>query len=300
MSSSAPPTARRMASTAPRSRWEFEERHPWEQGFAGYYRDWIIPELERWEATRRAGEQGFRRWLPLLLAAWLALTLLIAETSGSLPITLIWAVVLLIVGGALARGLETRARASALRSVRDRVMGFFGLRPLASLRTLESLLRTHGLPKGEAAPALGEQFWGVHQGIGLRLARLTPPTGAPRRPGLVLLIEADGADARPLPAHRPDGPTAQPEHATGGMEQGLASLSQALGGATLDYARDRKRILVIAHPRFDPLDWPLPQENPEPQLEADEIEAVMRALLRCLHQILEAALLLARPDCEKI
>lgn len=289
-----------MASNATRSRWEFEERHPWEQGFAGYYRDWIAPELEGWEVTRRAGEQGFRRWLPLLLAVWLALTLLIAETSGSLPITLTWAVLLLIVGGALARGPETRARASALRSVRDRVMGFFGLRPLASLRTLESLLRTHGLPNGEAAPVLGEQFWGVHQGIGLRLARLTQPTGSPRRLGLVLLIEADGADTQPLSRHRPDGPAAEPERATGGMEQGLASLSKALGGATLDHARDGNRILVIAYPRFDPLDWPLPEESPEPQLEADEIEAVMRAQLRCLHQILEAALLLARPDYEKI
>ena len=79
MSSSAPPTARPVASNAARSRWEFEERHPWEQGFAGYYRDWIAPELARLEATRRAGEQGFRRWLPLLLAVWLALTLLIAD-----------------------------------------------------------------------------------------------------------------------------------------------------------------------------------------------------------------------------
>lgn len=289
-----------MASNATGSRWEFEERHPWEQGFARYYQDWIAPELERWEVTRRAGEQGFRRWLPLLLAVWLALTLVIAETSGSLPITLTWAVVLLIVGGALARGSETRARASALRSVRDRVMGFFGLRPLASLWTLESLLRTHGLPKGEAAPALGGQYWGVHQGIGFRLARLTPPTGAPRHPRLVLLIEANGADTRPLSAHRTDGPGAQPERATDAMERGLASLSKALGGATLDHARDRNRILVIAHPRFYPLDWPLLGESPEPQLEAAEIEAVMRALLRCLHQILEAALLLARPDCEEI
>lgn len=299
MSSSAPPTARPVTSKAPRSRWEFEERHPWEQGFAGYYRDWIAPELERLEASRRAGEKGFRRRLPLLLAVWLALTLLIAETSGSLPITLTWAVVLLIVGGALARRPETRARASALRSVRDRVMGFFGLRPLASLRTLESSLRTHGLPKGEAAPALEEQFWGVRQGIGLRLARLAPRTGAPGHPGLVLLIEADGADTRTLSGHRPGDPVVQPEHANGGMEQGLASLSRALGGATLDYARDRNRTLVVARPRFDPLDWPFPEEGPEPKREAAEIEAAMRALLGCVHQILESAILIARSDCEK-
>lgn len=299
MSPPAPPTTRPLDSDREGSRWEFEERHPWERGFAGYCRDWIVPELERWKATQRIGKRGFRWWVPLLLAAWMALILLIAETSGSLPITLTWAVVLFIVGGALARGPETRARASLLRSVRDRVMGFFGLRPLASLRTLSSLLRSHGLANGSSAPVLRDQFWGVHQGIGVRLARLSAPTGVSGHRGVVLLIEADGTGTGRLSGHQPSGPVALPGNATGAMEPGLAALSRALGGATLDYVRDHKRILVIAHQGLDPLDWALTDENPERGLETHEIEAAMRALLRVLHEVLDAALLLARSDSEK-
>ena len=291
----------------PEHPWTFEERHPWERGFAAYARDWIAPELARWQDARRAKERGFRRRLPLLLGLWLALTLLVAEASGSLPVTLTWAVLLLIVGGSLARGPLHGVRTRALRSLRDRVMGFFGLRPLSSGKVLESALRAHRLSGDAGRLELVEQFWGVHQGIGLRLAILRRRTEARPDPagtdlGLGLLIELPEARLEPCTGRWPAPREGTAPSADSGnpLEPGLIELSRALGGATLDYARDRGQILILSDRPLDALEWPRRVEALDPETEADQIEAAMRELLRSLHLVLGAALLLVRTSCEKI
>lgn len=287
--------------------WTFEEREPWEHGFAAYYRDWIAPELERWQQVRRAQERRFRRRLPLLLGAWLVLALLVAEASGSLPITLTWAILLLIVGGSMARGPIQQARSHALTAVRDRVMGFFGLRPLRSGKVLVSALRAQRFP-GEAPPHdLGQQFWGVHQGIGLRLASLRARRGGPPEPlegglGLVLRIEAPAPGVRPCTGRWPRtreeaGP---PGNTDDPLAPGLHALSQALGGVVLDFARDRDQILIRAHGPLAGLDWSRPLESWDPQSEGEPLETAIRGLLRSVHAMLGAARLLAHPSDEKI
>jgi hypothetical protein len=288
--------------------WDFEEREPWERGFAAYYRDWIAPELERWQEARRDQERRFRRRLPLLLGAWLVLTLLVAEASGSLAITLTWAILLLIIGGSMARGPIQGVRSRALTAVRDRVMGFFGLRPLHSGKVLESALRAQRLPGGPPPPGLGEQFWGVNEGIGLRLARLqTHPAGRLLDPsvgdiGLILRIEApdpqiqacSGRWPNPRQEARPPGDPAD------ALSPGLQALSQALGGAALDYARDRDQILIRAHGPLGALDWSRRVESWDPVSEAEQLETAIRALLRSVHAVLGAARLLAHPHFEKL
>lgn len=249
-------TGQRADGSAPRSAWEFTEHYPWERGFAAYFRDWIAPELSRWRAARRARDQGFRRRLPLLTVGWLGLTLLIAETSGSLPITLIWAILLLIVGGTLARGPVNGERIRILNTVRDRVIGYFDLRPLGSGRVLESALRAHGLPRGESPVVVSEQFWGLHRGLAVRLGRLPQHGGGgppfqkdPQRRGigtpahlrqetedldapegpewLVLLIESEDLDASPSSGRWLPGPDGLPAH-----REGLAT--DILGAARSD------------------------------------------------------------------
>ena len=296
-------------SMDPEHPWTFEERHPWERGFAAYAQDWVAPELARWQDARQAKERGFRRRLPLLLGLWLTLTLLVAEASGSLPVTLTWAVLLLIVGGSLARGPLNGVRTRALRSLRDRVMGFFGLRPLSSGKVLESALRTHRLLGDSTRLEVAEQFWGVHGGIGLRLAVLrTRGEARPDRSGtdpglgLAILIEVPEARLEPRTGRWPvpqggTAPSADPEDPFG---LGLGELSRALGDATLDYAREHNQILILSHRPLEALEWARRVEALDPQSEAEQIESAMRELLRSLHLVLGAARLLVHTSCEKI
>ncbi len=208
--------------------WQFEERQPWELGFADHFRDWVAPELARIGSAGSAGERRYRRRIELLLGGGIVLIVLIAEASGSLPITLIWAALLVIIGGALAHAPVAASRAQALNAVRDRVIGFYGLSPLPMRRQLQRELRASGLWTNRAPVAWAEQYWGIYRGTPVRLAQLRRELGGSavpepaiskptpmrhglladrdRRPdhapnALVLLLETGNARSTPCVTH---------------------------------------------------------------------------------------------------
>lgn len=207
--------------------WQFEELHPWELGFADYFRDWVAPELKRIGSSRTAAERLYRRRVALLLGGSSVLVLLVAEASGSLPITLLWAVMLVIVGGALAHSPIAASRAKAMNAARDRIIGFYGLSPVLTHKLLQSELRASGFWDNRTPITWADQYWGIHRGTPVRLARLRcdsqglgPPDLAiapasrvrrrlladwERRPdrspnALVLLMQTGRARSTPTPA----------------------------------------------------------------------------------------------------
>jgi len=184
--------------------WQFEERHPWELGFADYLRDWVAPELERIGSLRTAAERLYRRRLALLLGGGIVLILMVAEASGSLPITLLWAVMLVIIGGALAHDPIAASRAQALNAARDRVIGFYGLSPVATHKLLQSELRASGFWDNRTPLTWADQYWGIYRGTPVRLARLrhdsrasAPPEPAIARPSRVRRRLAPDWERRP-------------------------------------------------------------------------------------------------------
>lgn len=281
--------------------WQFEERHPWELGFADYFRDWVAPELARIGSSRTAAERLYRRRLALLIGGGIVLVLLVAEASGSLPITLLWAVMLVIIGGALAHAPIAASRAQALNAARDRVIGFYGLSPVATHKLLQSELRASGFWDNRTPLTWADQYWGIHRGTTVRLARLrydsrgtAPPEPAiaefsrvrrgfladwVRRPdrspnALVLLMQTGRARSTPRIRHeggRPgelaEGPqagragTLPALHA--GEAAGIDLLADALGGAPFDLACDEDRILILAHADLAALDWARLAEGPD-------------------------------------
>jgi hypothetical protein len=154
-----------------------------------------------------------------------------------------------------------------------------------------------------------EQFWGVHEGIGLRLAVLRmrgearpDRTGTDPGLGLALLIEAPEARLEPRTGRWPEprartAPCGDPEDP---LARGLGELSLALGDATLNYAQDPGQILILSPRPLEALEWAHRVEALDPQSEAEQIESAMRELLRSLHLVLGAARLLVRTSCEKI
>jgi hypothetical protein len=237
--------------------WQFKERHPWELGFADYFRDWVAPELERIGRSRTAAERLYRRRLALLLGGGSVLVLLVAEASGSLPITLLWAVMLVIIGGALAHSPIAASRTHALNAVRDRVIGFYGLSPMATHKLLQSELRASGFWDNRTPITWADQYWGIHRGTPVRLARLrydSRGSGTPepasarasrarrrliadwkRRPdrspnALVLLMQTGRARSTPSNRHEGGRPGEGPGELAEGPQTGRAGALPTLHG----------------------------------------------------------------------
>lgn len=325
----------RTARSARVHRWQFEERHSWERGFATYYREWVAPEVARLESSQAAGERRYRRRLPVLLGAGIFLTLLVAEASGSLPITLFWAVLLLLIGGGLARAPLAVAREHALNAVRDRVVGFFGLRPLSTRKVLQAELRASGLLKGRTARHWAEQYWGIHCGLPVRLARLSlsspQPLGQGRNSTASTPIwRGFLANSRPDPDHSPNATvllvetkrpwpfpfrrhherqalaagaieprsrgTNDPSAVEASEPAGIDLLSAALDGAAFDVACYGDRLLVLVYRDLPAFGWSARGEEADSGPDLVSIDGLTRALLKSLHELLSAAHVLAGDD----
>lgn len=278
----------------------FVERHPWEAGFADEFQHRIVPDLGAAMTRRRRAERLSRRRLPLLLASGAALTLLVAEASGSLPITLFWAVLILILGGWLSRAPVANADERALLAVRDQVAGFFELRHLPPSPFLESTLRGSGLlPPGGRLGCRG-QLWGIRAGQALRIASVTlgqsslsraeadrdgtPATGA-GPPGLLIVIE-------PAPSALEGGYRGEEARA----DARLSAVSDALGGAPVRCAQSEGRLLLLADTAIGCWDWSRTGERACGPTGLNDLEPAIRAMLRSVHMALNAAALLGRPD----
>ena len=284
----------------------FVERHPWEAGFADEFQQRIAPDLAAAMARRRRAERHSRRRLPLLIASGVALTLLVAEASGSLPITLFWAVLILILGGWLARAPVANADERALLAVRDQIAGFFELRHLPPSPFLESTLRGSGLlPPGGRLGCRG-QLWGIRAGQALRIANVTlgrasasraeadqegaPATGA-GTPSLLIVIE-------PAPSAVEGGYRGEEAHRTqdSRVDDRLTAAAEALGGPPVRCAQSEGRLLLLADTPIGCWDWSRTGEQACGPTGLNDLEPAIRAMLRSVHMALHAAALLGRPD----
>jgi hypothetical protein len=277
----------RMAGLAYTGQGAPTERPAWESGFADYFAEWIAPELERLELGVSAAERRLRRRAPLLILAWLLLTLLVAEASLSVPITLLWAILIGMLGAWLARAPIHALRERAVEPLRDRVLGFFGLERLDSGDTLIKALRASPLAERTAALGLDDHFWGIHQGMPFRMARLTRQqdhgrAGAGRaatgqRPSgpLVLLIPA-GSATRASPAGAAD-------------SDAIRVLAEALGTRRMRHAVCPQGLLIVADSEPPELDWSHLAETWDAHAWRGSVDAAARALAARLHLVLEAA-----------
>jgi len=310
----------------------FEEREPWELGFSAYYDQWVRPELARLERLAAVAQRRDRWRARLLLAAGVLLVMLVAEASASVPITLLWAALLAIIGGGLAQSSRDTSRDRALAVLRDRVIGFFGLRPMPIHRRLETQMKACGLWRSQARLTWAEQYWGLYQGTPVHWARLrwgpgpvgkqAPETEAPS-PGvsqvqahgqpdagthaLVLLVRTAVSRSSQMEGQglgREGCEAATSGQAAGALglggqpegpavAAGLDALSDALAGAPLDVAWDGDGVLVLAHGDLPGFDWRrLAEGSGLP--DAAEIQRLTRPLLASLHRLLSAATLLAK------
>ncbi len=313
--------------------WRFIERHPWEAGFADYFRECIVPDLQDAETQRQIAERRYRRRLPLAATAGVIFTLLIAEASGSLPITLFWAIVLVILGSWLAQKPVSASRERSLLSIRDRVAGFFGLRYLPAGHALESELHASGLLPQGATLDCGGQLWGIHEGTPVHLARVAVAAGpsmpsAPQAQSpLTPSVRLNGAErvtgglagarpAEPLPGPAlliQIGASATNEGAVAKARLGL--VANLFADVPVYCATNRGRILLLVQVDPGAWDWTYLAEQGAAAGMTTELEQAIRAMLHSLHTALLAARLLkhesAGPDplrqptqhpasCEKI
>ena len=272
------------------------ELAPWESGFADYFADWIAPELERLELGIGAAERRLRRRAPLLIGAWLLLTLLVAEASLSVPITLLWAILIGIIGAWLARAPIHALRERAVEPLRDRVLGFFGLERLDSGDTLTKALRASPLAERTAAFGLVDQFWGIHQGMPFRMALLTGHGGRGRSgPGR----EAAGPRVSgPLVILIPAGAAAHARSAGTADSDAIRRLADALGTSRMRHAVCPQGLLIVADNGPPELDWSHLAETWDADAWRRSVDSTARALVARLHLVLEAAHGVSGTRCE--
>jgi hypothetical protein len=291
----------------------FVERAPWEAGFSAYFAEWIAPELERVDLRVADAERRLRRRAPLLIGAWLILTLLVAEASMSVAITLLWAILIGIIGAWMARAPVQALRERAAGPLRDLVLGFFGLRRMTSGDGLARALRASPLAERSTAFQLDEQFWGIHQGMPFRMARLNQAGPGGRASATDRGAAGDDQGSGRLVLLIPAEPAGHPSSGGPPETDALRLLANALGARRLRHASCPEGLLILAETELRELDWSHLAETWDADAWRGALESAARALLARLDRVLQAAHGVSRgqavwsptqdtrrPNCEKI
>ena len=219
---------------------------------------WLAPEIERLDTLLVEARRRTRRRLPLIGAGWLLAMVTIAEVAPSLGILLFWGVVLFVPAAWLARAPEIGARERAAVGVRDRVLGRFGLRRMQDARGLGRLWRGCEIASHYRGWRLGAHYWGVHRGLGLRLAELRPAAGQARGPALHPTASTRAGGHTRTAASRGHllvliegaGPAAGWEG-----DPRLPALQAVLGGGVSRCAPCAGGVLMLVEGGWAPFDW---------------------------------------------